>query len=208
MTENIQDNQFNAAKEALNDTIQDAQENGETVAVDTAEELKAMAAERDHWKELAQEHEGWKDKSFRLAAEMENLKKRTELDIQSAKDRTLKNFAMDLLSAADSLSRAQQALADVPETEETKPLKEGFAMVAHGLENTFAKNGIAKVESMGKQANPDFHQVMQQMASAKEGEVIAEGEITQEMQAGYTLNNKLLRPALVITSNGEMPTET
>lgn len=192
MTETIPENQFNDAKEALQETIQQAQETGKTVAVDTAEELIAMAAERDEWK----------DKAFRMAAEMENLKKRTELDIQSAKDRALKNFAMDLLNSADSLSRAQQALADVPATEETKPLKEGFAMVAHGLETTFAKNGIAKVESLGKQANPEFHQVMQQMPSDKN-----EGDIIQEMQAGYTLNNKLLRPALVITSNGEKPKE-
>ncbi|MCP5405588.1 MAG: nucleotide exchange factor GrpE [Pseudomonadaceae bacterium] len=154
-------------------------------------EAETMAPEPDA---LARERDEWKDKAYRLAAEADNAKRRAEADVDSARKFALQSFAKDLLPVADNLLRA----LDAPQGNEAA-LREGVTMVAAQLEQIFTRHGITKVQAdAGTPLNPDHHQAMAQIPSPHPANHIA-----QELQNGYTLQGRLLRPALVNVSNGQ-----
>lgn len=138
------------------------------------------------------ERDEWKDKAFRALAETENAKKRAAADVQDARQYGVASFARDMLSVADNLARALTA----PEGNE-KALRDGVAMTAAALQNQLGRHGIAMIEAKaGQPLNPDLHQAMSQVESTE----IAPGHIVQEVQAGFTLNGRLLRPAMVMVA--------
>ena len=102
-------------------------------------------------------------------------------------------FARDMLSVKDNLERALAAIPeDLREDERMKGLVVGIEATGKELDSVLQRHGIARVEAMGRKLDPHLHQAMLEVASDEEP-----GTIVQEMQAGYTIKDRLLRPALV-----------
>lgn len=134
----------------------------------------------------------WQDRALRLAAELENVRKRGAGEVADARAFALTSFARDLLPTVDNFARALAA----PEGNEAA-LREGLAMVRKTMDAVLAKHGVAPVESVGQRLDANLHQAVQQVDDAAEA-----GVIVAELQPGYTLNGRLLRPAMVVVSGG------
>jgi molecular chaperone GrpE len=134
-----------------------------------------------------------KDKLLRVAAEMENTRRRLERDKADAVAYATTGFARDLLGVADNLRRALDAIpAAARDDEAVKPIVTGVEMVEKELTGVFSRHGIARVESVGAKLDPNRHQAMLEVDGDAEP-----GTIVAELQAGYVIKDRLLRPALV-----------
>jgi molecular chaperone GrpE len=142
----------------------------------------------------AQEIEAWKDKALRAAAELENYRRRSATEVADAKQYAITALARDMLPIADNLARA----LDAPEGNEAA-LRSGVGMVHTQLAQALVKHGVAPITVVaGEALNPELHQPMQHVPSPH-----PHGYVVAEVQAGYTLNGRLLRPAFVSVSSGE-----
>ena len=127
-------------------------------------------------------------------AETQNVRRRMEKEAQDARAYAATGFARDVLSVSDNLTRALEAIpAEMRESEAMKPLVTGLEATGRELENVFAKNGITRIAAMGLPLDPNQHQAMVEIPSAD----AEPGTIVAEMQAGYIIKDRLLRPALV-----------
>ena len=135
-----------------------------------------------------------KEDKIRVLAEMENLRKRFDREkIDSIKYGSV-NFARDILSPGDNLERALSAInqeEDHPQS--IKNLIEGLKMVQKEFSSALEKNGISKINSMNEKFDPNLHQAMMEV----ERDDLDEGIVVQEIQTGYTMHDRLLRPAMV-----------
>jgi molecular chaperone GrpE len=126
-------------------------------------------------------------------AETQNVRRRLEKDAQDARAYGATNFARDILSVADNLSRALDAIpAELRESDSMKGLVTGLEATQRELLSVFERNGISRIVAVGQQLDPNKHQAMIEMPSDE-----APGTIVQEMQAGYMIRERLLRPAMV-----------
>ena len=143
---------------------------------------------------LKEEIKTLKEEKIRVLAEMENLRKRFEREkIDSIKYGSV-NFARDILSPGDNLERALSAINDEEEhSQSIKNLIEGLLMVKKELSTALEKNGITKIDSLDKKFDPNFHQAMMEI----ENNDLDEGVVVQEIQTGYMMHDRLLRPAMV-----------
>ena len=125
---------------------------------------------------------------------MENLRKRFEREkIDSIKYGSV-NFARDILSPGDNLERALSAINEEEEHPQSiKNLIEGLLMVKKELSTALEKNGITKIDSLDKKFDPNLHQAMMEI----ENDDLDEGVVVQEIQTGYMMHDRLLRPAMV-----------
>ncbi len=127
-------------------------------------------------------------------ADTQNVRRRLEKELADARAYSASAFARDMLSVADNLSRALSAIpAELREDDKFKGLVAGLEATGRELESVFGRNGITKVESVGQPLDPNKHQAMMEVPSAD----AEPGTILVEMQAGYTIKDRLLRPALV-----------
>jgi len=137
--------------------------------------------------------ENW-DKVLRIQAEMDNLKRRTQKDLENAHKYGLEKFSKELLSVIDSLELGIQAsTSDVPEV---VALREGSELTIKQFESVFAKFNIEAVDPMGQPFNPELHQAMTMQPSAD----VAPNTVINVFQKGYVLNGRLIRPAMVVVS--------
>ncbi len=137
-----------------------------------------------------------KDQLLRALAEAENVRRRAARDKEDALKYSISSFARDLLAVADNLQRALETLSDDKTEElssEVKSFLEGVIMTEKELLNVFEKHGIKKITPLGEKFDHGFHQAMLEMESNEH----PAGTVVQLMQAGYILNDRLLRPALV-----------
>ena len=143
---------------------------------------------------LREEIEALKDEKIRVLAEMENLRKRFEREkIDSIKYGSV-NLARDILSPGDNLERALSAINEEEEhSQSIKNLIEGLLMVKKELSTALEKNGITKIDSLDKKFDPNLHQAMMEI----ENNDLDEGVVVQEIQTGYMMHERLLRPAMV-----------
>ncbi|MFI8416661.1 nucleotide exchange factor GrpE [Serratia sp. NPDC078593] len=155
---------------------------------DRIAELEAQLAE-------AQQRE--RDSVLRAKAEMENVRRRTELDIEKAHKFALEKFSSDLLPVIDNLERALE-LADRNNPELTAMI-EGIELTLKSLLDVVRKYGIEIVGDVNVPFNPDVHQAMSMM----ESEEHQPNHVMMVMQKGYTLNGRLLRPAMVAVSKAK-----
>ncbi len=157
----------------------------------TIEELKK---ELDEAKQKA--HENW-DKALRTQAEMENLKRRVQKDLEDAHKFALTGFAKELLSVLDSLVLGLQAATG--DGEEVQKFREGSELTLKQLQAAFAKFNIVEINSLGEPFNAEYHQAMamQVVAGAEPNTVV------NVLQSGFLLNGRLLRPALVVVAKAE-----
>ncbi|HUR43608.1 MAG TPA: nucleotide exchange factor GrpE [Aestuariivirga sp.] len=145
---------------------------------------------------LKEEAGSLKERMLRLAAEMENTRKRLEREKAEATLYAASNFAKDLLSVADNLGRALQALP--PEERERageieKNLIAGVEVTERELLNVFQRHGIRKIEAVGQKFDPNFHQALFEVPTNEK----PPGTVMQELQSGYAVGERCLRPALV-----------
>ena len=147
-----------------------------------------------------------KEEKIRVLAEMENLRKRFDREkIDSIKYGSV-NFARDILSPIDNLERALSAINkedDHPQS--IKNLIEGLLMVKKEILNALEKNGITKIDSVNKKFDPNLHQAMMEI----EDDNLDEGVVIQEIQTGYMMHDRLLRPAMVgVSKKSKQQSET
>ncbi|WP_371830756.1 nucleotide exchange factor GrpE [Erythrobacter sp.] len=127
-------------------------------------------------------------------AETQNVRRRLEKEIQDARSYAATGFARDILSVADNLSRALDHIPEeLRESEKSKNFIAGIEATQRELEKVFTQNGITRIASTGMPLDPNQHQAMMEIPSADH----EPGTIVQEMQAGYMLKDRLLRPAMV-----------
>ncbi len=127
-------------------------------------------------------------------AETQNVRRRLEKDAQDARAYAATGFARDILSVADNLSRALDAIpAELREDDKFKGLVVGLEATGREIESVFQRNGITRIVSLGETLDPNRHQALIEIPSAD----AEPGTIVQEMQAGYMIKDRLLRPAMV-----------
>ena len=136
-----------------------------------------------------------KDQMLRVQAEMQNVRRRAELDVEKAHKFAVEKFANEMVTVVDNLERG---LAAAPEEEATKAIRDGMAMTLDGLINGLARFKVEQVNPEGETFNPELHQAM----SMVENPDLAPNTVIAVMQKGYTLNGRLLRPAMVMVSKG------
>ena len=143
---------------------------------------------------LKEEIKDLKEEKIRVLAEMENLRKRFDREkIDSIRFANV-NFARDILLPGDNLERALSAINKEEEhSESIKNLIDGLLMVKKELSSSLEKNGIKKIETLNKKFDPNLHQAMMEI----ENDDLDEGIVVQEIQIGYTMYDRLLRPAMV-----------
>jgi molecular chaperone GrpE len=143
---------------------------------------------------LAAELESARQDILYAQAEVQNVRRRMEKEAVDARSYAATNFARDILSVSDNLTRALDAIpAELRADEKFKGLVIGLDATGRELESTFAKHGITRIAAMGMPLDPNQHQAMVEIPSAD----AAPGTIIAEMQAGYMIKDRLLRPAMV-----------
>src|SRR6201746_804441 len=150
---------------------------------------------------LAKELAEARDKTLRTLAEMENLRKRTTREVADARAYGISGFARDVLDIADNLQRALDAVpADTRAAADPglKALIEGVELTERSLLNTLEKNGVKKFDPSGQKFDPNFQQAMYEVPDAS----VPSGPVGQVVQAGYTIGERVLRPALVAVAKG------
>jgi molecular chaperone GrpE len=161
----------------------------------------ADAAAADPVAALAREAADLKDRLLRTLAEMENLRRRTEREVADARAYGITNFARDILAVADNMERAMKALDDeIREKAEAgvKALLDGVELTERELIKAMEKHGVKKLEPQGQKFDPNLHQAMYEIPD----ESVPAGTVVQIMQPGYTIGDRVLRPALVGVSKG------
>ena len=142
-----------------------------------------------------------KDKLLRTLAEMENLRRRTEREVADARVYGIASFARDVLTVADNMQRALQALDDELREKADASLKgllDGVELTERELLKALEKHGVRKIEPLGEKFDPNFHQAMYEVPDAS----VPSGNVVQIVQPGYTIGERVLRPALVGVSKG------
>jgi molecular chaperone GrpE len=137
-----------------------------------------------------------KDKMLRTLAEMENLRKRTQREVADARTYGITGFAREILEIADNLQRAVDAVpAEDKATADAglKSLIEGVELTERSLHKTLEKHGVKKLDPVGEKFDPNFHQAMYEIPDSS----VAPGTVVQVIQTGYTIGERILRPALV-----------
>ena len=127
-------------------------------------------------------------------AETQNVRRRMEKDIQDARNYAATGFARDILSVADNLTRALDAIpAEQREDEKLKGFIAGIEATQRELDKVFTQNGITRIAAKGMPLDPMQHQAMMEIPTDE----VEPGTIVQEMQPGYMIKDRLLRPAMV-----------
>ena len=158
---------------------------------DKEEEIKEQTLE-EKFKES-------EEKLLRSLAEIENQRRRFEKEIKDAFEFGSFNFAKESLAILDNLQRAKEAIKNDEKLKHNKDLDkflENITIVEKDLITIFEKNRIKKIEALNKKFDPNFHQAMSEIENDK----VDSGTILQEIQTGYMLSDRLLRPALVSVS--------
>ena len=170
----------------------------ETLAADIAEGAAASPAEGETVAQriaaLEEELAAAKQETLYAIADTQNVRRRLEKELGDARAYAATAFARDILSVADNLSRALDAIpAELRDDEKLKSLVIGLEATGKELENVFRKNGVEKFVAVGEALDPNKHQAMVEIPVAD----TAPGTIVHEMQAGYMIKDRLLRPAMV-----------
>ena len=169
-------------------------ENDTPVDDGATEEAAAPAAEpQDETAKLAEQIAALQQDLLYARAETQNVTRRKDKEIADAHAYASTKFARDILSVADNLGRALASLSDEQRADEAiKPLLTGLEATERELMSVFERHGITRIAAIGLPLDPNQHQAMLEIPSDK-----APGTIVQEMQAGYMMKDRLLRPAMV-----------
>lgn len=150
---------------------------------------------------LTAENQSLKDKLLRTLADMENLRRRTEKEMADARTYAVANFAQDMLTVTDNLRRALDSFSEEARQaadSAVKPMLEGVELTERDLLKTLERHHIRKIDPQGEKFDPNLHQAMFEA----EDPALPAGTVTQVVQSGFVIGERLLRPALVGVSKG------
>ena len=169
------------------------EEEAEEIRRETAEDAPEVA-EHDRVAELEKALEEANSKALYAAAEIQNVRRRLETEKSQAANYATTQFARDMLAIKDHLERALSAVSEELRADKVASnFLAGIESTARELEQVFTRHGITRIEAMGEQLDPHKHQAMMEIPTGD----AEPGSIVQEMQPGYMLKDRLLRPALV-----------
>lgn len=157
---------------------------------------------------LMKENEELKDRALRVAAEMENLRRRTARDVHDARSYAIANFARDMLSVSDNLRRALEAVSE--ETRQNADaaftaLIEGVDITERAMLASLERHGVKKLYPEGERFDPNFHQAMFEVSNPD----LPANTVVQVVQPGYSIGERVLRPAMVgVAKGGPKPAAT
>ena len=185
--------------ENLDDTVEQPVPEGlgDEVSVDATQETKSPEGEFNRMKEelataQAKVDEYWQ-RVLRAQAEQDNMRKRAERDVENAHKYGLERFATELLPVVDSL---EMGLAAATDDADASNIREGTELTLKMFKDVMEKFGIEQIDPTGQPFNPEQHQAM----TLQPTDEVPPDTVTSVMQKGYTLNDRLLRPAMVIVS--------
>ncbi|AGF73958.1 heat shock protein GrpE [Bartonella australis AUST/NH1] len=149
---------------------------------------------------LQDENKDLKDQILRLAADMENLRRRTARDVADARTYSIANFARDMLSVSDNLNRALEAIPEGAREKDAglKMLAEGVEMTERAMMTALERHGVTKIHPEGQKFDPHFHQAMFEIPNSD----VPDNTVQQVVQAGYVIGERVLRPAIVGVAKG------
>ena len=188
------------------ETAENAQAEAEaTESVDTTDEAPSDAKESDPLTAALAERDELKDQALRALAEVENMRRRTERELQNARKYGHLNFARDMLTSIDNLG---QAVALAPENrdgldEGLKNLLVGVEMIHTELRSVLERHNITQITPEGEKFDYNFHQAMFEVPTDE----VEPGMVVQVAQPGYQLHDRLLRPAMVGVSKAASSAE-
>ena len=192
------DEELNEVKQELDEVRQEAE-----ACAGAAEEAEAVQAEKIA--EMQAEIDKLKDLYLRSQAEMENLRRRTQQELEKRSKFAVSSFAQDLLPVNDNLSRA---MASIPDSEKenqndlVKNLLVGLELTQKDLNSALEKNNVTAIESLGRIFDPNLHKVVQEIDDPEK----PAGTIVQEWQKGYMIGgDRVLREAVVVVTRGGPP---
>lgn len=183
-----QEQELEQSAELINEEQQTPDVAEPAVATD---ELSALQQQLATAVAAAQEE---KDRALRIAAEMENLRRRAAQDVEKAHKFALEKFTGELLPVIDSLERALE-LAD-RDNETLKPMMEGVELTLRAMLTTVGKFGVEQVNPMGDAFDPNRHQAISMVENGN----VAPNSVMAVMQKGYELNGRVIRPAMVVVA--------
>ncbi|MEQ5393468.1 nucleotide exchange factor GrpE [Proteus sp. fly-1013] len=197
--QNVHEEQVSKEKEGMESAMNESQEPTMTEEAQAdfnaqAELVEALARVDSLEKQLEQSQKTEREAMIRAQAEIENIRRRTQQDVEKAHKFALEKFSNELLPVLDNLERALSA-AD-HENESLKPMIEGLELTLKSFLDAVRKFGIEVVEEKNVVFNPEVHQAMTLIDSPAH----ESNHVVDIMQKGYTLNGRLLRPAMVIVS--------
>lgn len=191
MTQQTNNNE-QTTEEVVEETVAAETEATETETVETTEEtvVEEEVVELSEVEQLEQKLKEEEERYLRLRADFDNLKRRTQLDRESSAKYRSQSLLSDLLPVVDNFERALQVEAT---TEDGESIKKGIEMVYRSLIEATAKEGLEVIATVDQPFDPNIHQaVMQEQDDSKEA-----GIVLQELQRGYKLKDRILRPAMV-----------
>jgi len=169
-------------------------EKEEQVSEELKDQEEAEISPEDLIEKLNEEITDLKDQRLRAIAELENFRKRAEKDQSDALKYGISNFAKEIINIRDNIERAQSSISDEAKNNEAiKSVIEGIDLIAQSVVSTFEKIGIKKIDSLNEKFDHNLHQAMMEI----ENDELDPGTIVQELIPGYTLHDRLLRPAMV-----------
>jgi molecular chaperone GrpE len=168
-------------------------EEAEEIRKETAQGAPELA-EHDHVADLERQLEEAKSKALYAAAETQNVRRRLEAEKDQASSYAAAQFARDMLAIKDHIERALAAVNDELRADKVaSQFLAGIESTARELDSVFARHGVSRIKSVGEKLDPHRHQAMVEIPTAE----AEPGTIIEEMQAGYVMKDRLLRPALV-----------
>ncbi|WP_271725496.1 nucleotide exchange factor GrpE [Bacillus paralicheniformis] len=190
MAEEKQTEELNEQEE-LNETEAETAEAEQTAAeaYAPAEDTQTEMLEKQ-LKELQERLEEKENKLLRVQADFENYKRRARLDLEAAEKYRSQRIISDLLPALDNFERALQI---DPDNEQTKSLLQGMEMVHRQILEALKNEGVEQIPSVGEQFDPNMHQAVMQV----EDEAYESNAVVEELQKGYKLKDRVIRPSMV-----------
>jgi molecular chaperone GrpE len=192
-------------QESENEKPEDSQAAEQDITQETNEEEDALVETEDAPKEVSESEQALetaleqaqnaKDDLLRVQAEMQNLRRRTEQDIEKAHKYGQEKLSIELLAVMDNLERSQEAASD-SEDEAVKAIRAGVDLTVKGFVDCFKKFNIETIDPLGEPFDPQLHQAM----SMQENTESEPNTVIAVMQKGYTLHGRVIRPAMVMVS--------
>jgi molecular chaperone GrpE len=192
-------------QESENEKPEDSQAAEQDITQEINEEEDALLESEDAPKEVSESEQALetaleqaqnaKDDLLRVQAEMQNLRRRTEQDIEKAHKYGQEKLSIELLAVMDNLERSQEAASD-SEDEAVKAIRAGVDLTVKGFVDCFKKFNIETIDPLGEPFDPQLHQAM----SMQENTESEPNTVIAVMQKGYTLHGRVIRPAMVMVS--------
>ncbi|OKP97245.1 nucleotide exchange factor GrpE [Paenibacillus sp. P46E] len=172
------------------DEAETAPEHGAEASEEAFEEASGTGEATRRLQELAEEYQG---RALRVQADFDNFRRRTQKEKEELAQYATAKLVGELIPVLDNFERA---IATAPASPEFEAFNKGVNMIFQQLEGVLKSEGLAAMESVGQPFNPEYHQAIMQV----ESEEHEEGIVTEEVQKGYLLKDKVLRPAMVKVS--------